>query len=54
MQVWRDRRKVKDKRREAAIEVRGKEEVVVVVVGCYFNTSVVCSSGPAGKRGMEL
>ena len=21
---------------------------------CYFNTSVVCSSGPAGKRGMEL
>lgn len=43
---------MKDKRIEAVIEVREKE--VGVVVGCYFNTSVVCSSGPAGKRGMEL
>lgn len=43
---------MKDKRIEAVIKVREKQG------GegrrCYFNTSVVCSSGPAGKRGMEL
>lgn len=50
--MWGDGSKVKDKRIEVVIKVREKEGGEERK--CYFNTSVVCSSGPAGKRGMEL
>lgn len=49
--MWRDGRKVKDKRIEVVIKVMEEEEGRRG--GDGFNTSVVCFSGPAGKRGTE-
>lgn len=48
--MWRDKRRVKDKRIDVikVREGRGGEERRF-----YFNASVVCSSGPVGKRGPE-
>lgn len=52
-QVCKKRREVKDKRIDSVIKVRKGREGVGVGWGVHFHTSVVCSSGPAGKRGPE-
>lgn len=44
--MWRDGRKVKDKKDRSCDKSEEEEEDR----RRYFNTSVVCFSGPAGKR----